>query len=242
MPATHLKFTAKRRAAVALPGKKAPAMRQFSQSITQRQCVSRQQLPSRRMRGKLHAGANPVSRTGLQAAGGEEAIVAGARLRAPLIAGLVAACLAAPSGAQDNIDAGKSPAQMFAYTCSACHRRPQELRRVGSSFLLRHYSPGSAEASAMAAYLAKVGSDPRAIEQRRRERAKAQQERSKAPVNGHATVKGRRAPEQGKAKTATAARHTPLSHEPAHEEVPTPPAEIPTAPPPRKVILEPFQE
>jgi cell division protein FtsN len=80
---------------------------------------------------------------------------------------------------QGNIDAGKSPAQMFSDTCSNCHRRPSELKRGASaSFLRQHYTPGAQEAAAMASYLAGVpaAADPRAG----KEKAKAPQEKEKA--------------------------------------------------------------
>jgi hypothetical protein len=73
------------------------------------------------------------------------------------------ACLAAVSlqisaaDAQGNIDAGKTPAQIFGDTCAGCHRSARELRRASASFLRSHYTAGSDEASAMANYLAGVG-------------------------------------------------------------------------------------
>ena len=72
-----------------------------------------------------------------------------------------------PAQAQSNLDAGKSPAQIFADTCNACHRSARELKQTSGRFLLEHYTTGGQEAAAMAAYLASVGSDPRAVQQRR---------------------------------------------------------------------------
>jgi hypothetical protein len=72
-----------------------------------------------------------------------------------------------PAQAQSNLDAGKSPAQIFADTCNACHRSARELKQTNARFLLEHYTTGGREAAAMAAYLASVGSDPRAVQQRR---------------------------------------------------------------------------
>jgi hypothetical protein len=69
-----------------------------------------------------------------------------------------------PAQAQSNLDAGKSPAQIFADTCNACHRSARELRQTNARFLLEHYTTGGQEAAAMAAYLASVGS---AVQQRR---------------------------------------------------------------------------
>ena len=74
---------------------------------------------------------------------------------------------AAPAQAQSNLDAGKSPAQIFSDTCNACHRSPRELKPTSPSFLREHYTAGGREAAAMAAYVTSVGSDPRAVQQRR---------------------------------------------------------------------------
>lgn len=82
------------------------------------------------------------------------------------VAGAIAA-IDAPAVAQMNLYAGKSAAQIFADTCNACHRSPREIRPTSAAFLREHYTTGPREAAAMAAYLASVGSDPRAVQQRR---------------------------------------------------------------------------
>ncbi len=86
-----------------------------------------------------------------------------------IVPGLVCLTLgvAPPAQAQSNLDAGKSPAQIFSDTCNACHRSPRELKPTSPSFLREHYTTGGREAAAMAAYVASVGSDPRAVQQRR---------------------------------------------------------------------------
>ena len=91
------------------------------------------------------------------------------RLRQVILAMAGVAVLggAAPVLAQSNLDAGKSPAQIFADTCNACHRSPREIKPAGPGFLRQHYTTGGREAAAMAAYLAAIGSDPRAVQQRR---------------------------------------------------------------------------
>jgi hypothetical protein len=73
----------------------------------------------------------------------------------------------APARAQANLYAGKSAAQIFADTCNACHRSPREIKPTSAVFLREHYTTGPREAAAMAAYLASVGSDTRAVQQRR---------------------------------------------------------------------------
>jgi hypothetical protein len=80
------------------------------------------------------------------------------------MAGLIG--LAVPAHAQINMDSGKSAAQIFATTCSACHRNPREIKPTSAAFLREHYTAGRSEAAAMAAYLAAIGSDPHAIKQR----------------------------------------------------------------------------
>src|SRR5260370_6334720 len=81
--------------------------------------------------------------------------------------GVAVAVAAAESRAQSSVDAGKSPAQIFSDTCNACHRSPRELKQTSAGFLREHYTTGGREAAAMAAYLVSVGSDARAVQQRR---------------------------------------------------------------------------
>ena len=85
----------------------------------------------------------------------------------PWVIGVAVALAAADAPAQSNLDAGKSPAQIFSDTCNACHRSPRELKQTSPGFLREHYTTGAREAAAMAAYLATVGSDARAVQQRR---------------------------------------------------------------------------
>jgi hypothetical protein len=81
--------------------------------------------------------------------------------------GVALAATATSAQAQSNLDAGKSPAQIFSNTCNACHRSARELKQTSTGFLREHYTTSAQEAATMAAYLASVGSDPRAVQQRR---------------------------------------------------------------------------
>jgi hypothetical protein len=144
------------------------------------------------MRGKLKV---PVGRPFVAESAGfgvkinlastDSAIVASpVRGAAPWIAGVLAVFTASSALPQGNIDAGKSPAQMFADTCSNCHRRPSELKRGAStSFLRQHYTPGSQEAAAMASYLAGIPADSRGGKERERakEKTKTQQPAQERP-------------------------------------------------------------
>jgi hypothetical protein len=71
-----------------------------------------------------------------------------------------------PAAAQ-NLEAGKSPAQLFSGNCSACHRSPRGLIKTvapGSlpGFLREHYTTSKDMAAVMAGYLTgNGGTDPR---------------------------------------------------------------------------------
>jgi hypothetical protein len=68
---------------------------------------------------------------------------------------------AKPAQAQ-NLEAGKSPSQIFAGTCSACHKSPRGLLRTVSpgslpSFLREHYTTSSEMASLLSGFLVSNG-------------------------------------------------------------------------------------
>jgi hypothetical protein len=76
--------------------------------------------------------------------------------------GMLAGTLVVPAAGQ-NLDAGKSPAQIFSEVCANCHRSSRDFRGgVSTSFLREHYTTSSDMASTMAAYLSGARSDPRA--------------------------------------------------------------------------------
>jgi hypothetical protein len=107
--------------------------------------------------------------------------------------------------AQSNLDAGKTPAQIFAGTCNACHRSPREIRRTNAAFLREHYTTGTREAAAMAAYLASVGSDPDAVRQRRPPTLGAGQAPAGETTTARAPATGPGASEQSEAGAGQAA-------------------------------------
>ena len=81
-----------------------------------------------------------------------------------LMIGVWALCLATGGGAQESLDRGKSPAQLFASDCSVCHKSPQGLVKSGGfgldNFLREHYTASRETASAIASYLRSVDSGP----------------------------------------------------------------------------------
>src|SRR5580692_8314494 len=86
---------------------------------------------------------------------------------------LLASCLAAPDAwAQaQNLEAGKSASQLFAGTCTACHKSPRGLLKTVSpgalpGFLREHYTTSSDMASQLASFLVSNGaSDARQAKQ-----------------------------------------------------------------------------
>jgi hypothetical protein len=76
--------------------------------------------------------------------------------------GLLAALVPAVAQAQVNIDQGKSPAEIFANDCAACHKSTRGLASGKNSlmlatFLREHYTASRAQASALAAYVLGAG-------------------------------------------------------------------------------------
>jgi hypothetical protein len=83
-----------------------------------------------------------------------------------LIAGSVTALLIGATAHAQNLDEGKSAAQLFANGCTACHRNSHGLAKGRFKlqlfmFLKQHYTTSSDEAWALAAYLGSVDGTPR---------------------------------------------------------------------------------
>jgi hypothetical protein len=125
---------------------------------------------------------------------------------------MLAFALAAPAVAQENIDAGKSPAQLYAQNCALCHKTPHGLTKaVGAwglqNFLRTHYTASRESAAAIAGYLATIdrGSPPSRAGKRasKNEKAKAREEKPK--TNGESKP-GAPGPEDAKLATPPEAK------------------------------------
>ena len=62
------------------------------------------------------------------------------------------------SGAQVDLDRGKTPAQLYASGCATCHKSPQSVAKTNSifgleSFLSEHYTTSRESAALLTAYL-----------------------------------------------------------------------------------------
>jgi hypothetical protein len=74
----------------------------------------------------------------------------------------MSSALAERAKAQENLDAGKSPSQIFGGTCTACHKSPRGLMKTVSpgslpGFLRQHYTTSSNMAGVLASYLISNG-------------------------------------------------------------------------------------
>src|SRR5712671_5503019 len=100
---------------------------------------------------------------------------------------LIGGFAATPVRAQ-NLEAGKSPSQIFAGTCAACHKGARGLLRTvapGSlpGFLRQHYTTSSEMASVLSAYLVSSGAaDTRYIGSQPKQAKDAKQEPSGQPT------------------------------------------------------------
>jgi hypothetical protein len=78
------------------------------------------------------------------------------RLISLITAGLLAFALSAAASAQEDLDRGKTGAQLFASDCAICHKTPQAVVKggpPGEGFLRQHYTASQAAAASVAAYL-----------------------------------------------------------------------------------------
>jgi hypothetical protein len=85
--------------------------------------------------------------------------------------GALLALVAVTGAHAQDLDAGKTGAQLFAQDCSGCHRSPQGLIKTAhafslNSFLRQHYTTSARSASELAAYLNSVGASSAASRSR----------------------------------------------------------------------------
>jgi hypothetical protein len=79
---------------------------------------------------------------------------------APWLIGIAVTICASQGYAQKNIDAERSPAELFSDGCTLCHSSPRALKQGSAEFLRSHYTTGTKQAAAMAAYLEAVRREP----------------------------------------------------------------------------------
>lgn len=103
-----------------------------------------------------------------------------------VLIGLALAFAIGPAAAQDNFDAGKKPAQLFASDCGGCHKSPAGLSKAPSlfgleSFLREHYTASRQSAAMIAGYLQAIDAE-QAAKQAARQRKGEPQQKADRPV------------------------------------------------------------
>src|SRR5512144_3244849 len=85
----------------------------------------------------------------------------GSGRRVSLGAAVLVLFIAGPVSAQEDLDSGKTPAQLYASNCAICHKTPHGLSKAGGpfglqGFLREHYTASRQVAAAIAAYVETV--------------------------------------------------------------------------------------
>jgi hypothetical protein len=122
----------------------------------------------------------------------------GRACRTGLVSGIMMALLVSNVGAQESLDRGKTPAQLFASHCSVCHKSPRGLAKSGGlfgldGFLREHYMSSRETAAAMSAYLRGLDSGPaptRASKRAARGDDNAKLNEKKKPASKPGAVRG----------------------------------------------------
>ena len=122
-----------------------------------------------------------------------------------LVMCLLALCFTVAAGAQENLDQGKSPAQLFASDCAICHKSPQGLAKAGGilgldRFLREHYTASKETATAIANYLKAMDTGPAAPARATKRAAKGDE---KKKTSGKPEEKGTDKPDAKAASPAS---------------------------------------
>ncbi len=146
------------------------------------------------------------------------------RPRLPCIFAVLIVLATAPVGAQENLDSGKSAAQLFASDCAICHKTPQGVARSGGpalvEFLREHYTASRESAAALAAYLQSAGRGPAAPARATKQSAKGDGAKGaeKKPAAGKPSVAKSHDAKSAGAKTSKAKASEPKASEPKSSE------------------------
>ena len=142
-------------------------------------------------------------------------------------------CTLADAWAQDvpqKLEAGKTPAQLFATDCGLCHKSPQGLAKAAplfglTSFLREHYTSSRETAAALSAYLQSVDQPAAAKPVQKRSAARPPADKAK-PADKPADKAADKPAEAGKPAEPKPESSAASAPSPAAEK---PPAEKPEA-------------
>jgi hypothetical protein len=121
--------------------------------------------------------------------------MSGYRRRLTSVIGLLVVLVAAPAAAQENLDSGKTPAQLFASDCVICHKSAQGLGKSAGmlgleNFLRQHYTASRESAAAISAYLQAMDKGPPPAPDKRTKRSAKGSEQVKGSGKKPAEAKG----------------------------------------------------
>ncbi|HEX5509900.1 MAG TPA: hypothetical protein VFX37_15475 [Pseudolabrys sp.] len=122
---------------------------------------------------------------------------------------VLAASAASPVAAQENVEAGKTPAQLYASDCAICHKSPQGLTKAGglfglAGFLREHYTASRETAQVIANYLKSVDrSTPPAARQRTASRHRKEGSKPEGNKDKSTTETGKPAKKKSSSAKAT---------------------------------------
>jgi len=146
--------------------------------------------------------------------------------------------LGGPLQAQENLDSGKTPAQLFASDCAVCHKSPQGLAAKGGGlgglegFLREHYTASRESAAIIAKYLQAAGGGPAAAPGRA----------GKRPPKGDDKAKGaEKKPDATKPGEAKPGEAKPGEPKPAEPKAAEPKAAEPKAAEPKAAEPKPAE-
>lgn len=157
--------------------------------------------------------------------------------RVLILTGVILALAAGRAEAQENLDAGKKPAQLLANDCSGCHKSPGGLSKAPGmfgleSFLREHYTASRQSAALIAGYLRSVDAEQGAAVTTKRRKSEPKPKSGDRPAadtkkpDTKADAKpASEKPAEPKATETKPAESKPEETKPAETK---PPAEIPT--------------
>lgn len=147
---------------------------------------------------------------------------------------IVALAFAGSASAQENLDLGKSGAQLFASDCAICHKSPGALGKAGGlfgmeSFLRQHYTASRESAAAIANYLKGQSEGPAGPAKKAAKKATKDKKGGEKKPDGAVTLPGDNKPVETKPAEPKASESKPAEVKPA-EKTAEPKAEPAPAP------------
>lgn len=139
---------------------------------------------------------------------------------------VVALAFAGSAGAQENLDQGKSGAQLYASDCAICHKVPQAVAKSGGvfgmeGFLRQHYTASRESAASIANYLKGFGDMPAAPAAKKAPTKKAAKSDEKKggdkKPDGAVTLPGDNKPVETKPVEPKASESKPAEAKPAEK-------------------------